>query len=228
MKKIIAVIISLFIILSAFAIGVGALPSETDSGILYSIENGIVTVEGFNYAGTVLDVPETIEGYPVKYVAAQACRGNYGITEVRLPSSLVSIGEYAFAECDNLTKVVLSGGVEIGYSAFRDCKALISLSLPEGLEIIDDSAFEGCTNLGKIKLPDSVTRIGTYAFMGCERVRFSSGANDYVISYAKDNGIPIGSDPWVMRVTVIAITSAVLLAVLLATDRAIKKRKKNK
>lgn len=229
MKKFIAIVISLVTVLvSVSGLYVGALPSETDNGIFYSIENGEVTVEGFNYVGTVMDVPETIEGYPVRYVADQACRGNEGIFELRLPKTIVSIGEYAFGECENLTKVVIKGADTIGYSAFRDCKALMTVTLSEGVRTIDDSAFEGCTNLGKIKIPSTVTQIGVDAFMGCERVRFDADSNKYALEYAKSNNIPTGFDPWTVRVIVIGVTSALLFGAVLLVDKAVKRAKKTK
>ena len=212
MKKFLAVITVFIVILPCFS--VGALPSETDSGIIYSIENGEVTVEGWGLAGTVMRVPESIEGYPVKYVANQACRGNDYITEIYLPSSIVSIGEYAFAECDNLTKVVFYGGESIGYSAFRGCKALLSLTLPKTLTLIDDSAFEGCTMLGKVKIPASVTKIGVDAFIGCDRLRFDASDNPYAKQYAREYSIPTSFfDSWEFTVLLIALASALVIGV---------------
>lgn len=121
MKKISTVFLLLFIFLT-LPVGMSAV-SETDSGIFYSIENGEITVEGFNYAGNIMDIPETIEGLPVRYIADQACRGNEAIIELRIPSSVVSVGEFAFAECKNLLKVEFSGGTEdIGYSAFETAR----------------------------------------------------------------------------------------------------------
>ena len=214
MKRIIIVFLTLVLVLMPLT--VSALPSETDSGIFYSIENGEVTVEGFNYAGTVLDIPDKIEGYPVKYIADQACRGNYGITELRLPASIVSIGEYSFAECENLTKVVMKGGQTVGYSAFRGCKALTSLTLPEGLTLIDDSAFEGCVMLGKVKMPKSLKTIGVDAFAGCGRLRFDANGNAVVKEYAEQYSIPTSFfDTWEFRLILIGICSAAVLAVLI-------------
>jgi hypothetical protein len=224
MKKFIASFLLIFILMPCFSIG--AIPSETDSGIIYSIENGEVTVEGWGIAGTVMKIPESIEGYPVKYVADQACRGNEGLTEVYLPSSIVSVGEYSFAECKNLVKVVFYGGESIGYSAFRDCKALISLTLPKTLKLIDDSAFENCTMLGKVKIPKSVTSIGVDAFIGCDRVRFDASENPYAKQYAKQYSIPTSFfDTWEFTVLLIALTAAAFIAAYFIIRRVrIKKR----
>ena len=192
-----------------------ALPSETDSGILYSVHDGYVTVEGFNYAGTTMRVPKEIEGLPVKYIAPQACRSNEAIAELYLPETVIEIGEFAFAECENLTKVVMKGAEKIGFSAFARCDKLSSISLPSNLEVIDDSAFEGCTVLGKVKIPKSVTKIGVDAFSGCDRLRFDASENDYAKEYAKQYSIPTSFfETWEFTVIMLAAACAAVFALL--------------
>ena len=44
-----------------------------------------------------MNIPEKIDGLPVTQIAAQTCRGDDLITEVRITKSVKSIGEYAFA-----------------------------------------------------------------------------------------------------------------------------------
>lgn len=226
MKKIASIIIVFIMLLSVTSIGTSAQVYETDSGIQYSVKDGEVTVEGFNYAGSIMNVPEKIDGMPVLYIAPQACRKNTAITEVRLPKSIVSIGEYAFAECPNLVKVVMSGGNEIGRSSFRDCKALIELSLPRSLESIDDFAFEGCTMLGNVKIPKSLSFIGTDAFAGCERLRFDVSGNSYAKEYAKNNSIPTSfKDTWEYTLLMIALTTLLMGGAVFAVNTYIKRKK---
>ncbi|MBQ2810333.1 MAG: leucine-rich repeat domain-containing protein [Clostridia bacterium] len=50
---------------------------------------------------------------------------------------------------------------------FSGCTSIESVTLPAGLEIINNYAFNGCTGLTEITIPDSVTLIGTNAFYGC-------------------------------------------------------------
>ena len=200
---------------------------ETDSGILYTVENGEVTVQGFNAVGTVMDIPEKIDGFPVTVIASQTCRGDDVITEVKIPSSVITIGEYAFAECDNLTKVVIKGGKIIDRSAFRDCKALLTLTLPSELEIIGDFAFEGCTVLGKVKIPKGLESIGTDAFMGCEMLRFELNGNSVAKAHAKKYNIPTSFvDTWEFTLLMTVIVSALLGVGLYILNKIIKKKKK--
>ena len=104
----------------------------------------------------------TIEdGVLVKYT------GSGGEAEV--PSGVTAIGDEAFKDCVNVTRVTLPEGVtEIGNAAFSGCTGLTDISLPAGLTTIGWNAFAGCTGLASVSLPDSVTELGWSAFYGCE------------------------------------------------------------
>ncbi len=64
---------------------------------------------------TVLDVP-----YGVAAVKDYAFYEFEPLTKVILPETVVSIGRYAFAYCENLTSVTGSGVTEVGYNAFYE------------------------------------------------------------------------------------------------------------
>lgn len=228
MKKFLSIFF-VFALMLSFPIGIKAEVLEDGNGILYSVKNGEVTVEGFNYAGNKMKVPEKIDGLPVRYIAPYACRGNTAITTVILPSTIISVGDFAFAECPNLTKVEMKGGISIGRSAFRDCKALLKVTLPSTLESIDDFAFDSCVMLGKVKIPKGLKSIGVDAFAGCDRVRFEAGGNSYAKEYAESYSIPTSfKDSWEYTLLLIAVTTALLTGAVLAGKRIIKKAKENK
>ncbi len=70
------------------------------------------------------------------------------IKSVSIPSQVKSIGEYAFAACEELTIVTLDNGLEsIGGAAFGDCTGLTSLIIPKSVTRIEDGAFAKCNNL---------------------------------------------------------------------------------
>ncbi|MDD6475477.1 MAG: leucine-rich repeat domain-containing protein, partial [Sodaliphilus pleomorphus] len=48
--------------------------------------------------------------------------------------------------------------------------SLTSVTLPEGLEVIDDWCFSQCTVLGNVALPSTLKKIGDYAFNQCEKI----------------------------------------------------------
>ena len=69
------------------------------------------------------------------------------LTNVTLPSSLVSIDVGAFSKCANLTSVTFPSSLtEIGESAFAMC-GFKSLTLPSSLTQIGMEAFDGCIRL---------------------------------------------------------------------------------
>ena len=75
--------------------------------------------------------------------------------------------------------------------AFQGCAALTEINLPEGLSTIGSYAFSGCTALGWTYVPTTVTSIGKNAFNGYgENLTLESEYGAYVISYAKEQGIP--------------------------------------
>ena len=90
------------------------------------------------------------------------------LKSIILPSSVTSIGEYAFGGCSSLTSMVLPESVtSIGKSVFSGCSSLTSMVLPESVTFISHYAFLDCSSLTSIVLPKSVTRIGSMAFSGC-------------------------------------------------------------
>lgn len=227
MKKIISAFFAFAFLVLCLPLTAGAEILETDGGILYTVENCEVIIQGFNAAGTVMDIPEKIDGFPVVGIAPQVCRGDSVITEVRIPKTVTVIGEYAFAECPNLAKVVMKGGVRIERSAFRDCKALLTLKLPNVLESIDDFAFEGCTMLGTVKIPKGLNYIGADAFMGCERLRFELNGNKAAKEHAKKYNIPTSfTDTWEFTLLMTVIVSAVLGGGLIVLNKVIKSKKR--
>ena len=92
------------------------------------------------------------------------------ITEMEIPETVKSIGDYQFREFENLTSITIPSSVtSIGYSAFRGCSSLTTVTFGENsqLESIGSYAFENCSSLVSITIPSSVASIGWYAFSGC-------------------------------------------------------------
>lgn len=49
-------------------------------------------------------------------------------------------------------------------------KKITKISLPDGIETIENCAFSGLTNLKEIKLPDNLSSMGSLAFYGCKNL----------------------------------------------------------
>ena len=227
MKKLFSLLFVFTLLLSSFPFTAGAEMRKTDSGILYTVENGEAVIQGYDGAGSVMNIPAEIDGVPVTKIAAQTCRGDTSVSEVRIPKSVASIGEYAFAECPNLAKVVIKGSNFIGRSAFRDCKTLMTLTLPSNLETIDDFAFEGCTMLGAVKIPKGLKSIGVDAFMGCEKLRFELNGNAVAKAHARKYNIPTSfTDTWEFTLIMIVLVTVLLGGGLIFVSKKMKNKKR--
>ena len=70
------------------------------------------------------------------------------VTDLVIPESVTSIGNYAFDYCTDLT----------------------SVTIPNGVTNIGTCAFRGCSNLTNVAIPPSVTTIGSNAFIWCKQI----------------------------------------------------------
>ena len=86
-----------------------------------------------------------------------------------IPSSVTSIGDYAFSCCDSLSEIVIPSSVtSIGDSAFSCCDSLSKIVIPSSVTSIGDWGFSFCSSLSEIVIPSSVTSIGDSAFYNCK------------------------------------------------------------
>ena len=85
-----------------------------------------------------------------------------------IPSSVTSIGTYAFRNCGILTSITIPSSVtSIEGGAFRDCSSLTSVTIPSSVTVIGRFWFYGCSSLTSVTIPSSVTQISDHAFYGC-------------------------------------------------------------
>ena len=95
-----------------------------------------------------------------------------GLTAITIPSSVESIGEAAFYECEALKDVTIqNGATSIGSHAFCFCESLKHVSLPSTLTSIGTSAFSDCSALKSIRIPDAVAWISEEAFNSCSSLQ---------------------------------------------------------
>ena len=135
-----------------------------------SFEN--VTANPLNYAQNLYLNGELVTDLVIPNTITSI--GNYaffhctGLTSVTIPNSVTSIGDDAFSNCTGLTSVTIPNSVtSIGNRAFASCRGLTSVTIGNSVTSIGDYAFSNCTGLTSVTIPNSVTSIGEYAFANC-------------------------------------------------------------
>lgn len=153
---------------------VGLLPGQVlaaESGrYLYEVQDGKATITGCTWENaSYLDIPRTIDGYPVVGIGAGAFQERNDVLGVIIPEGVETIGYRAFWCCRNLSWVVLPDSLTtIGEEAFSVCQRLQSVDFGEGLKTIDCAAFSHCSNLGyELEFSEGLETIGNSAFYKC-------------------------------------------------------------
>lgn len=96
--------------------------SEDGCSLKYRIEPEGICVTGWRGQGWMARIPEQIDHLPVTAIDRKAFLSRKKLREIRLPVTLRSIGDWAFAYCNHLERVALPVGcVHIGKALFLDC-----------------------------------------------------------------------------------------------------------
>lgn len=101
--------------------------------------------------------------------------GNYAFSSTNLEqvdlfnvNQLTELNERCFSYCRNLVSVKLPQELEIiNSSAFFSCESLLTIEFPNSLKAIGSDSFYFCTSLTTLILPISINSIGNDAFTNC-------------------------------------------------------------
>jgi len=147
-------------------------------GALYDIDGETLLLYPAARQGEALDIAEG-----TAYIAGRAFAFNRSIREIRLPSTVRDIDNYAFYGCKSLEKVTVAERSQltaIHYGAFMACGMLKEAVINGGVDrlVIWKYAFMDCKALERVVLPENLSEI--------KAPIFNSHVMSELIIYAKN------------------------------------------
>ena len=162
-------------------------------GLKYSLDinNKVAEVA---YIGQYLNkidvtIPETVtygsQVYSVKSICNRAFYKCTTLKSIKIPSSIISIGDNAFEGCDGITKVNYLGTVDkwvsIDFKSFESNPTYYAKDLYINDKLLTDVkiisadsikqyAFYNCQSIKSVEINSDVASIGYYAFLGCSGI----------------------------------------------------------
>ena len=152
----------------------GPITGNCGASVTYSFDGKTLTISG---AGAMTDYSSS-DDQPWKDFRDK-------IESLVIKKGVTSIGNYAFADCENLGSVTYEAGTQltsIGNYAFYDCYyRLASAYIPASVESIGDNAFAYCGYLKNVFVcPETPATLGENVFIECGyNVKFTVRSNSY-------------------------------------------------
>lgn len=123
--------------------------AEIDGSIIFS-----KVFTGLKFLETVILPKNT------KLIAHHAFANCIALKQIKMSNCLETAGDNAFENCVSLESVQFPSLKKLGDLTFKGCSKLSNISLPEGLQSIDESAFLDCSQLKNITIPSTVRKMG--------------------------------------------------------------------
>ena len=137
--------------------------NQCGDNLYWAYSNGTLTITG---SGAMYDGNDLLTYHQQSWFPDE-------VTRVNLPNGMTHIGATAFADCSNLTSISIpSSVVSIGEAAFA-WSGLQTLTLPEGVQNIYNMAFANCGHLTKFiyrGTPNELGNATTPMFLGCNQL----------------------------------------------------------
>lgn len=135
-------------------------------GLLVTENATYCVVTGYTGKEKSITLPATYNGKKCTRIADNAF-SSLSVTDIEIPEGYEMIGQSAFADCSITDLKLPSTVTAIGWGMCSGCRGLESVTLPDGIEKIEDWAFASCPKLNNFVMPDSVTVVGEWAFNAC-------------------------------------------------------------
>ncbi len=162
--------------LSTITVAPGNPAYKAENGLLISLADSYIIAAAVQQGSLV--IPNGVKGIGASCFASQL-----QLTKLVLPSTLQSIGDWAFNECVNLREVDLGVGVHtLGKGCFDGCSSLGNIKFPAQLRVIGDQAFNMCAAMTEVILNDGLQELGFASFFQCsglKKVRVPGSVNTF-------------------------------------------------
>lgn len=157
------------------------------STITFNSRNAAREIGEYAFAGTKISqiaLPKTLE--TIGDYAFNKCTSLQNVT---IPGSVTTFGKYAFSECTAMTSAILEPGLKsIGEDAFSSCKSLLDITIPASVDTIGSRAFFNCSALTSAILESGIKSVGEYAFSNCTALKnITIPGIDEIGNYAFNN-----------------------------------------
>lgn len=122
-KKSVALLLVFSLLFCSFSV-VSAAAEYVSGNYTYTVSGGKATITAYpETAKGSVKIPSELNGYKVTAIDKNAFFGCTLVTEIEIPDTVKSIGNYAFAYCTSLTKITIPASVtSIGNNAFKNSK----------------------------------------------------------------------------------------------------------
>ena len=144
--------------------------------------SGTLTIRGTGTMDSYMEIPTPWADYAeliktvtistnVTSIGDNAFAGCEELLRITIPKTVTSIGYSAFEGCDSLVAITLPENITtIGMNAFA-YTSLLEITIPEGITAIEYGTFKKCAELVTVYMPSTVEAIDSYAFDGCASLK---------------------------------------------------------
>lgn len=152
--------------LSSINVDVNNTVYSSENGVLYNKDKTTIYKYPEGKTDSVFEIPSS-----VTTVGEYAFNNCVNLTSVTIPKTVSQIQRYAFYGCKNVNSLDIPNNITtIEPYSFAECRNLTKIEIPYGVTLICNGAFEYCMKLASVTIPDTVTIIGYSAFNNCQSI----------------------------------------------------------
>lgn len=118
------------------------------------------------------DMKLNLYNKPVTNLAPHAFADCVNLTRVVIPEGVITMNGSTFINCINLTEVIIPETVtRLQGTNFAKCSSLTTIEIPSSVTDLGLQTFSDCTALTTISIPDSVTQLRSAVFSFCTNLK---------------------------------------------------------